>query len=146
MSASNHSTIDESTGQVGKVRDRVARYIMITLGIATLGAFANAALEFGAVPPDRIVSHTWEMLAYVVFAGLFTLLAFYPRRMIGLWELIIFQKLGVTLFSLFSLGSAGGSVASDNPLLRFAVDGVLVSLTIASYVLAKGWLAWKYSR
>ena len=83
------------------------------------------------------------MLAYVVFSGLFALLAVYPRRMLGLWELVIFHKLGITLLSAISLGSASGAVASDNPALRLIIDGVLVSLTIASYVLAKGWLAWK---
>jgi hypothetical protein len=146
MSVSNKSHPIASAGEVSSRRDLIARYIMIALSIATLGAFANAAYEFGAVPPDRVVSHTWEMLAYIVFAGLFGLLAIYPRRMLGLWELVIFHKLGVTLFSLISLGSAAGAVASDNPALRFAIDGVLVSLTIASYVLAKGWLAWKYAR
>lgn len=146
MPVSNKSDPTASTGEVTRGRDLTARYIMIALGIATLGAFANAAYELGAVPPDRIVSHTWEMLAYVVFSGLFALLAFYPRRMLGLWELVIFHKLGVTLFSVISLGSATGAVASDNPALRLIIDGVLVSLTIASYVLAKGWLAWKNAR
>ena len=91
MSVSNQSNVNASTDGVSKGRDRAARYIMIALGIATLGAFANAAYELGGVPPDRIVSHTWEMLAYVVFSGLFILLAFYPRRMLGIWELIILR-------------------------------------------------------
>ncbi|MCF7702418.1 hypothetical protein [Loktanella sp. M215] len=141
LSDTQNSTV--ATNDSSTSRDRVAKYIMIALGVSTLGAFANAAFELGSIPPDRIVSHTWEMLAYPVFAGLFALLAFYPRRMPGLWELVLFQKLGITFFSFSLLGSAGGAVASDDPMLRLIVDGVLVSLTLVSYGLVRGWTAWR---
>ena len=124
------------------LRDKIAKYIMVALGVSTLGAFANAAVEMGTVAPDRVVAHVWEMLAYPVFAGLFTLLGLYPRRMPGLWELVLFQKLGITGFSLISLGAAHGVLSSDNPMNRLMIDAVLVGLTIVGYVLAKGWRAW----
>lgn len=115
---------------------------MVALGVSTLGAFANAAIEMGTAAPDRVVAHVWEMLAYPVFAGVFTLLGLYPRRMPGLWELVLFQKLGITGFGLISLGAASGTLASDDPLNRLMIDAVLVGLTIVGYVLAKDWRAW----
>ena len=62
-------------------RDRLARILMITLGIASVGAFATPALTFQSFAPDRINIETWRMFGFLVFAGLFTLLGLFPRRM-----------------------------------------------------------------
>jgi hypothetical protein len=127
---------------VSSLRDKIAKYVMVVLGLTTLGAFANAAYELGVVAPDRIVAHVWEMLAFPVFAGLFTLLGLYPRRMPGLWELVLFQKAGITGFSLIAVGTASGTLASDNPMNRLVIDAVVVALIVVSYLLTKGWRAW----
>ncbi|WNG24354.1 hypothetical protein F0U62_10250 [Cystobacter fuscus] len=137
---------NETTTGVTATRDRLARYMMIALGVATLGAFANAAHEFSALPPDRLVVNTWQMLGFVVFAGLFTLLGFFPRRMTGIWELVLFHKLAVTLFNASFIGTVTGPVRSDNPLVVTVVDGVLVVVTLMAYVLTRGWRAWSHGR
>ncbi len=142
MSHSIQGQLAETNTGTTKHRDRTAKYVMIVLGISTLGAFANAVYQFGSMPSDRIVAHSWEMLAYPVFAGIFTLLGLFPRRMPGLWELLLFHKISFTLISIYLIGSAAGSVASDDPSSRVVIDGVLIALTILSYVLAKGWRAW----
>lgn len=127
---------------VPAARDKIARFLMIALSVATLGAFANAAAEFGTLPPDRLIVGTWQMLGFAVFAGLFALLAIWPRRMPGLWELILLHKVGVTLMNIGFIGTVSGPMPSDNPTAVVMIDGTLVVVTLLAYVLAKGWRAW----
>ena len=129
-------------------RDRLARILMITLGVATLGAFANAAFEFGAVAPERINVEAWRMLAFPVFAGLFVLLGLFPRRMPGVWELVFFQKAGIAVFLAFFIEAApvAGAPFSDNADTIITVDAVLAVVTFVSYLLTQGWRAWSPSR
>ena len=136
------------THRVTATGDMVARYLMFALAVATLGAFANATAEFGALPPDRLVVSTWQMLGFAVFAGLFALLAAYPRRMPGLWELILFHKIGVTLMNIqfITIGTGTGPMPSDNPLGVVMIDGLLVAITLLCYILVRGWRAWSAAR
>ncbi|BDA77961.1 hypothetical protein LPTSP3_g08910 [Leptospira kobayashii] len=134
---------NESISGVTETRDLWAKYMMVALGVATIGAFINSVSEIRSFPEDSFVIYTWQMLAFPVFAGLFTLLGLYPRRMPGIWELVLFQKVGVTLFNLFMAGRVTGRVTSDNPYVNIIVDGLLVVITLASYVLTKGWRAWR---
>ena len=123
-------------------RDRLARILMITLGIASVGAFANAALAFDAVAPDRITIETWRMSAFLVFAGLFTLLGLFPRRMTGVWELVFFHKAGVAVFLAFYVKATAGAGASLTDAGAIPVDTVLAGTTLFSYLLTQGWRAW----
>ncbi len=131
-----------SGGKAGitPARDRLARILMIVLGVATAGAFANAALTFGTVPPDRIAVEAWRMFAFVVFAGLFTLLGLLPRRMPGLWELVLFQKAAVPVFLAFFVKAGAAMSLTDAGIIP--VDTTLVVVTFFSYVLTQGWRAW----
>lgn len=131
---------------VGRGRDRTAMILMITLAVATVGAFVGAALTFGAVPQDRIVAEGWRMLAFPVFAGLFLLLGLFPRRMPGLWELVFFQKAGVTVLVALLAPHVIGISQSDRAPDVILVDGTLAVVTLVSYVLAKGWRAWAAAR
>ncbi|MBQ2263686.1 MAG: hypothetical protein II336_20270 [Loktanella sp.] len=127
---------------VPAARDKTARYLMIALSVATLGAFANAAAEFGSLPPDRLIVGTWQILGFAVFAGLFALLAIWPRRMPGLWELILLHKVGVTLMNIGFIETVSGPMPSDNPTAVVMIDGTLVAITLLAYVLAQGWRPW----
>ncbi|MEQ1492452.1 MAG: hypothetical protein ABL932_18055 [Terricaulis sp.] len=123
-------------------RDRIAATLMIILGIATIGAFANSALEFSSVAPDRVHVEAWRMLAFVVFAGLFTLLGIFPRRMPGLWELLFFQKGGVPIFLTYIVNANTVANASLTDAAMIAVDAGLAATTLLCYVLTEGWRAW----
>ena len=122
--------------------DRIAGLFMITLGIASLGAFANAALEFGAVAPDRVHIEAWRMLAFLVFAGLFTLLGLFPRRMSGVWELVFFHKASVPLFLTYIAKAHAASDASFTDTSMILVDAGLAATTLLCYLLTRGWRAW----
>lgn len=123
-------------------RDRLARLLMITLGIATVGAFANAAIELRDVAPDRINVEVWRMFAFLVFAGLFTLLGLFPRHMTGVWELVFAQKAGVAVFLAFFAKAGAGADASLTDAGEIPVDSALAAITFFCYVLTQGWRAW----
>ncbi len=128
---------------ISPARDRIARVLMILLGIASVGAFANAAHDFGSIAPERINVETWRMFAFLVFAGLFTLLGLFPRRMPGLWELVLFQKSAVTIFlTVIVPPHAESAQLADHASSIAGVDAILVITTLASYILTRGWRAW----
>ena len=67
---------------------------------------------------------------------MWALLAIAPRRQRGMWELILVQKLAVTVFALVLL---------DKPeaVQTAIIDGYVVATTAIAYVLCKGWYTWR---
>ena len=117
-------------------RDRAARII---LGVCATGALIATAATIGVVADAdgaTQVAETWRLAGLPVFAGLFVILARMPRRIAGLWELVIANKVALVVAGATYLSGADG--ATDFVF----VDGVLAGLLIAAYVLAKGWTAW----
>jgi len=120
-------------------RDRLAKILMILLGLSAVGAFAGAAATIGDFAPDRVGVEIWRMLGYLVFAGLFVLLGVFPRRLPGLWELVFFHKAGKVVLLVFVFEAA-------NPELTIIVDSTLSAVTLFCYWLAKGYRAWLPAR
>lgn len=118
-------------------RDRAAAGLLL---IAALGALVSFIGAVGTVieadPATRIVE-SWRAFGFLVFAGLFTLLALRPRRYVGVWEVVIVHKaaLAITAATL-----VGGGV-SDARLVA-AVDGTLAVMLVTAYVLARGYAGW----
>ncbi|MEI9888201.1 MAG: hypothetical protein WDN08_17230 [Rhizomicrobium sp.] len=116
---------------------------MIVLGVASIGAFANAASDFGSILPERVNIEAWRMLAFLVFAGLFILLGLFPRRLPGIWELAFFHKAAITIFVMYIVPThIADAPLSDNTGNIILVDGSLAIVTLVSYILAKGWRSW----
>ncbi|GAA2615209.1 hypothetical protein GCM10010399_52680 [Dactylosporangium fulvum] len=140
MSVGSPSSHVESVKSAGRVRDRIARALLV---LAALGAVVAVAGAVGAVadagPATRMVE-TWRMLGFVVFAGVFLLLAYRPRRYAGIWELAILDKLGLTIAAL----SFGGEVEGASEAL-FA-DGAITLILLVSYGLSRAWTAWPAAR
>ena len=53
-----------------------------------------------AAGSDRIWIETWRTFAYIVFGGLFVILAWRPQHSPGIWELVFAHKSGVVLYGL----------------------------------------------
>ncbi|MBP2706740.1 hypothetical protein JOL79_23315 [Microbispora sp. RL4-1S] len=127
--------VETGTGS-GRIRDLVARALLV---LAAAGAIAAVAGAVGAVadagPATRMVE-TWRMLGFGVFAGVFLLLAYRPRLYAGIWELAILNKLGLTLAAL-SFGSG-----TDGAGTVLIADGAVTIILLAAYVLSRGWTAW----
>lgn len=115
--------------------DRIGRGLMALNAVLTLGAFADGVRVMVSAPDDRLVVEIWRTFAYVVFAGLWALIAAWPRRVPGVWELVLFQKFAITVY-YFAIG--------DVPHAQTAalVDLWLVSTTALAYVLCRGWDSW----
>ncbi|MDI5975598.1 hypothetical protein [Amycolatopsis magusensis] len=116
--------------------DRTGRTVLAVDTVATLGAFATGIPLVLDAADEHVLTEFWRTTAYLVFAGLFTLLAVAPRKQRGLWELILVHKIAVTGFAL---------IVIDKPaaVLTAAIDGVLVLTVVAAYVLCRGWRAWR---
>ncbi|AOW85794.1 hypothetical protein BC342_03845 [Streptomyces olivaceus] len=116
--------------------DRIGRWLMAFDAVATLGALARGIQIMTDVSDERLLTEAWRTFAYVLFAGLWALVAVAPRGQRGLWELLLLHKTAVTVFAL-----AVGHVPESSQTAL--VDGFLVVSTAAAYVLCRGWQAWR---
>ncbi len=73
-----------------------------------------------------------------VFTGLFDLLAFFPRRYAGIWELVIFHKAAVSATVPLLIDKITPDIQSV-----YLTDGILAIILFISYLLTKGYTAWK---
>ena len=117
-------------------RDRIGRLILAVVVLLTFVAFADGLRRMSIASADRIWIETWRTFAYVVFAGLFAILAWKPRTSPGVWELVLGHKTAVVLFGLW-LGSHFPGVS-----LAVRIDLLLVVLISAAWVMCRGWLSW----
>ncbi|MBV9228440.1 MAG: hypothetical protein JOZ18_03930, partial [Chloroflexi bacterium] len=68
---------------------------------------------------------------------LYLLLAFWPRRYPGIWELVILDKAALSITGLVLLTRG----VPDAQTILIA-DGTLAVITLIAYVLAKGYIGW----
>lgn len=117
-------------------QDRTGRILMAITAAATLVPFVEGLTRLGDLPEDQILTEYWRTCAYLVFAGMWALLAVAPRKQRGMWELLLLHKIAVTVQAAFIL---------DVPhAARTLIADASVSLTtIAGYVLCRGWYAWR---
>lgn len=115
----------------------------VLLVIAALGALAAAAGSIQTVReagPETLVVEVWRLAGYGLFSGLFALLAYRPVHYAGVWELVIVNKLALTVLTLTYAADADG--AREVAL----ADGVLTAVLLGAYLLSRGWQAWAYTK
>ncbi len=117
-------------------RDRIATVLMTLAGLAAVYAFMAPLLTMTSYPPSTVMVELWREFGYLVFAGLFFILAANPRSYPGVWEVSMFHKAALALSGIILLGVAedAGSTA--------LFDGILLAVLIISYVLTRGYSAW----
>jgi hypothetical protein len=116
-------------------RDRIARSL---LWIAAIGAGASAAASVGTIwhaSGATTMVETWRGYGYLVFAGLFVLLALRPHNYRGVWELVIANKVALAATALAF--AARGGIAATGTIIIW--DGGLSVLLIAAYLTCRGW-------
>ncbi|MDH2425909.1 hypothetical protein [Sphaerisporangium sp. TRM90804] len=116
--------------------ERIGRGLMVFAAIATLVAFVDGVMKTPGMPDDRLMSEGWRTFAYLVFAGLLALLAAEPRRHRGVWELVLLQKIAVTVFA-FMISHVPEALTTG------LIDLALVVTVGVAYVLCRGWYAWR---
>ncbi|MEU7751159.1 hypothetical protein AB0B57_35295 [Micromonospora sp. NPDC049101] len=116
--------------------DRIGRGFAAVAALATVVAFVNGILLTLDAPDDRLFIEGWRVSSFAIFAALFALLAFRPRRSAGVWEILLAGKTALVVF-----GMTIGDVSEAR--LSALIDLGLVAVVATAYVLCRGWLAWR---
>lgn len=129
------------TATVTPWRDRVTTGLMLLAAIGAFISFLTSISSIATAPPATQVVETWRMYGFVVFTSLYVLLAFWPRRYPGIWELALLDKTALSITGLVLLGRG---VPGAQTILIF--DGSLAAITFVAYLLAKGYTGWSRLR
>ncbi|MFG1918297.1 hypothetical protein [Micromonospora sp. NPDC048898] len=134
MTTVTASRID--TTATARLADRIGRGFAAVAALATVVAFVNGLLLTLDAPDDRLFIEGWRVSSFAIFAALFALLAFRPRRSPGVWEILLAGKTALVVF---------GMAIGDVPEARLSafIDLGLVAVVATAYVLCRGWLAWR---
>lgn len=129
----------------GNTTPPLARWRAVTavtlLLLSEAGAAAGMVSQLGvarAAGPATQQTEVWHAFGLAFFAVLFCLLARWPRRLPGIWELTILCK-GLLSAAEFAVGARG---ARDGVTSGMA-DLALVALLTAAYLLSRGHRAWR---
>ena len=117
-------------------QDVLGRSLMALSSLGALVAFYGAIASVRAAAADTVWVETWRMFGFLVFAGLFALLAARPRLSAGVWELVFFDKAAMGV-SMLLLPGAKDAVSAGS------VDAVLAVLIAIAYVCTRGWRSWR---
>ena len=120
-------------------QDRLGRGLMWFAALGALAAFASAFAAVNNATPETIWVETWRLFGFLVFTGMFVLLALRPRNSAGMWELAFFHKTAMAVSALFLSGAKDAAMAGT-------IDAVLAILIAMAYIFTRGWMAWKSSR
>ena len=126
-------------GNFPRWQDRLGRGLMWLAALGALAAFASSLGAVNSATPETIWVETWRLFGFLVFTGMFVLLALFPRNLSGVWELAFFHKAAMAVSALFLSGAKGAAVAGT-------IDGVLAILIAVAYICTRGWMAWKNLR
>jgi uncharacterized transporter YbjL len=120
------------------LRDRIATVLMLVSALGALYAFITSIGAVQTAGPATQQVETWRMFGFLMFAGVFILLGVWPRRLPGLWELTIANKVGLTIAEalLIRNNAAGAQFTAIS-------DGILSAFLVAAYLLSRGYTAWR---
>jgi hypothetical protein len=120
------------------------REVRVLMGLAAVSALAAA---IGAIPvvadagAPTMMTETWRLYGFLTFAGLFVLLGWRPLSYRWLWEIVILNKLLLTV-------TAGGYVTDvigpgdvEGAPAALISDGILTAGLVVAYLVCRGWRA-----
>jgi hypothetical protein len=117
-------------------QDRLGRGLMWFAALGAFSAFASALPAVTSATSDTVWIETWRMFGFLVFAGMFVLLALRPRNSAGVWELAFFHKSAMAISALVLSGAKEAAMAGT-------IDAMLAVLIAVAYLCTRGWTAWK---
>lgn len=123
-------------------RNRAVRILMGLAAASAIGAAASAIPVVTGAPAPTLMGETWRLYGFLTFAGLFALLGWRPLSYPWLWEIVILNKLLLTVTAggyaagVFGPGDVDGAVAA------LVWDGGLTIALLAAYTAGRGWQAW----
>lgn len=132
------STIQNQKNANSPTRDRIAAVLMLIAALGAGYAFVTAAGAAANAGPATQQVEWWRAIGFLMFAAIFVLLAFWPRRYPFLWELVIFNKAVLTVIEIFLIRNN-----AENAATSAAADAALVVLIMAAFILSRGYKSWK---
>jgi len=120
---------------------KIARWIMLFCALSAIVAFISGFENVVIASTNQKIVELWRLLGFIIFAGIFTLLAFKPTRYTGIWELVIFHKIAMAVSALVLMKDNAEGAGFIG-----LIDGSLAILIIIAYFLSKGYASWGSSR
>lgn len=117
-------------------QDRLGRGLMWLAALGAFSAFASAFAAVNSASPETVWVETWRLFGFLVFTGMFVLLALRPRNSAGVWELAFFHKAAMAISVIFLSGASEATMAGT-------IDAILAVLIAIAYLCTRGWMAWK---
>ncbi len=99
-------------------------------------AFLTSINLVKAATAETLWLEIWRMFGFLVFAGMFMLLALRPRLSAGVWELAFFHKAAVSIYAFIFTNAREAQSAGS-------IDAALAVIIVIAYVCTRGWLSWK---
>jgi hypothetical protein len=121
---------------VPRGQDRLGRGLMWLAALGAFAAFVSAIAAVKDATSETVWVETWRLFGFLVFTGMFVLVALRPRKSTGIWELAFFHKAAMGISALFLSGAEGSALAGT-------IDAMLAIVIAVAYVLTRGWAAWK---
>lgn len=128
--------MSDAEAPLSRGRLRAARVLMLLAALAAVLSAVDALVALPAAAPGTEFVEAWRAFGLVVFAGLFVLLAVAPQACRGVWELVIFHKVALTVTGIVHADVPGAATV-------IIADGLLSALLVSAYVLCRGWQAWR---
>ena len=116
--------------------DLVARLLLVLSALGALASIWSATDAVQKADQSMQVTAVHDLFSFPVYAVLFLLLAWRPRGLPGVWEVLIAQKAIVGLVLLLGYREADGAVFTGT------IDLILAVILATAYLAARGWQAW----
>ena len=116
---------------------RIAQGLLVLAALGALASLTSASTALDKAGDALKITALHDLLGFPVYAVLFLLLAWKPRALPGLWELLILQKAVMSILAFTVYRDADGAAVSA------IVDGILTLVLIAAYILSRGYTAWE---
>jgi uncharacterized membrane protein HdeD (DUF308 family) len=110
---------------------------MIVGAVSALVAFFTGFENVSSSSNEQLLVELWRLFGFIVFSGIFALLALRPKQYAGIWEIAIFHKLAMSISAIVLIPNVEGA------FYVAIVDGILVILLIAAYLLTGSYTSWK---
>ncbi|MEC3977566.1 hypothetical protein [Amycolatopsis sp. H20-H5] len=119
--------------------DLVGRGLMIFNAVTTFAVFINGLFLMGAADDDRLMVEGWRTFGYLVFAAMWAMLAYRPRQVPAMWEMVIVHKVAAAILALTITHTTEGMQSS-------ITDSWVALSTIFAYIVCRGWQSWRVVR
>lgn len=117
-------------------QDLLGRGLMWLAAVGAFSAFISGFAAVKTATSETAWVETWRLFGFLVFTGMFILVALRPRNAAGVWELAFLHKTAMAVSALVLSSAKGAAMAG-------AMDAILAILLVIAYVCTRGWQAWR---